>query len=150
MLLCLGLYVEQLWKTPIWKSSINNSLCDFRCAATPQCMPWPCHCHPCSATFSFSNRTAYGKGFNVQRSPIQFFIVAVHQLPSTSIRTTRAIPGVYRRQPQVVDQTDQTFSLRRTVWPQKSGALGALGAPGPVGSYDFSTDVLTTCNKYKM
>lgn len=155
MLLSLGLYVhsfdEQLWKTPIWKSSINNSLCDFRCAATPQCMPWPCHFSIPAPRHSASQTGQRMERVSTSRE-VQFkFIVAVNQLPSTSIRTTRAIPGVYRRQPQVVDQTDQTFSLRRTVWPQKSGALGAdLGAPGPVGSYDFSTDVLTTYNKYNM
>jgi hypothetical protein len=104
--------------------------------------------HSASQTGQRMERVSTSREVQFSFSSLQS--INFHQLPSTSIRTTRAIPGVYRRQPQVVDQTDQTFSLRRTVWPQKSGALGALGAPGPVGSYDFSTDVLTTCNKYNM
>ena len=136
MLLCLGLYVEQLWKTPIWKSSINNSLCDFRCAATPQCMPWPCHCHPCSATFSFSNRTAYGKGFNVQRSPIQFFIVAVHQLPSTSINFHQDHQGYTRGIPSSTPSRGSNGSNLLTAahgLTPKVWSLGSLGSTGSGG-----------------
>lgn len=132
MLLCLGLYVhsfdEQLWKTPIWKSSINNSLCDFHCAATPQCMPWPCHFSiPAPRHSASQTGQRMVSGFQLTESgPSQFFIVAVHQLPSTQPPggSTR---GIASSTPTWIQRIKASHCGLHGLTPQKSGA--PWGAP---------------------